>query len=203
MDYTNSTSVVFIDFILEQFQNTSVQELFIKDSKIIKVLKTFNSNHTELDIDDPDMLDVFARQSYNYMSYSKVGKMQFILNKYNKPEYKIHIGEPDNNSDEYTQINKKLEKAKAKYEIYKDEDITLEDCMTDTTGDFELYLEVTQRKYDLFMAWSILKLMSDLPNNIEKIINYTGIDYTGDESNETILNLIKNCYLYIGNEEYE
>lgn len=195
------SSVKFIDIILNKFSTESVQELFKKNSKIVSMLHTFDDTKTRHELSDLGMLDVFQRKNYG-LSESGEGKFQYILTKY-KRKFKSDkpINGPDNNDREYKPIDYKLEKAKSKCDAYENDNI--DDCMTDTTGDYEFYQDVTQRKYDLYMAWCILNMMKTFETKVDFIKYLNGLDYRGDDSEDTILKVVRDCYLGIGNSDFD
>ena len=167
----------------------------------VKVLADAPADHADY-VAIKEMLDGFKNscpdevetESFEKASHAlfdtRRGKFQYMLDSF-RVFLKQGVQGPDNNLDEYPELDARLEKAKAKLEAYRysSAEITLEDCMTDTTGDWEYYSEVTQRKHDLFKAWWIVLVLKNIRAH-KGYLDTLGIDV----NYSNFFEFVRDCY---------
>ena len=196
------SSVNVIDQFLQTFGKFKIRDLHEDSSKRAKALALVHkykaSLRTEaaLQSDDSDAFDdpMIYQMEHNEirMSNTKHGKFQYILSKYGKKP--VHISGPDNNDDLYPVLDMKLEKAKWKCEMNHHDN--LEDCMTDTTGDYEFYANITQRSYDKHIGyWIITRALNDiLEGKTADFMNEMKLFEFEFDTSDTFFDLIKSLY---------
>jgi hypothetical protein len=192
-DFKNTTSVKFLDLFLEKFHNITLAEMLKNKQKNKEAVAFLNKFDDHLTLEETKGIENIIDQRSAYLSATKTGKFQYLLRKYQHGTYipdadevdvENMVKHPDNNDHEYppkSPIDKKMEKAIWKMEKYdsycSENECNIEDFMTDTTGDWEFYTEITQRKYDLYYGLYIvhaLKHLLDKDKCKEYIETYMG-----------------------------
>ena len=198
--------VLFLYKLLTEFQSFPIRKVVDDDDSDPEVaaFKAVIHSHDHVYEDDYYMSEVFEKKNYN-LSESGCGKFQYMLDSF-RTVPKNNIRGPDNNLEEYPVLDADEEKAKAKFEEYKDScdsDLTWEDCLSHSTLDDVYYRIVTQRKYDVFKAWWILYVLRYTKKPIDYldfIHRLIGFDFTGDA---TLLDFVTDCYIGIDNTDME